>query len=116
MPTRPDPERLLPLTPVVFHSLLALAEGPRHGYALAQEVEEASDGRIRMGPGTLYGSLQRMQDEALVEEAPNPGEGGAHAERRRYYRLTAFGRAVLRGETERLADAVRLARARIGKP
>jgi DNA-binding PadR family transcriptional regulator len=109
-----DPERLLPLTPVVFHSLLVLADGPRHGYALAQEVEAASDARIRMGPGTLYGSLQRMQDEGLVEEAPNPGEAGAHAERRRYYRLTPFGRAVLRAETERLAAAVRLAQARIG--
>ena len=114
MTARRDPERLLPLTPVVFYSLLALAEGPRHGYALAREVEGASEGRIRMGPGTLYGSLQRMQDEGLVEEARNPGEGGAHAERRRYYRLTAFGRAVLGAETERLADAVRLARARIG--
>jgi DNA-binding PadR family transcriptional regulator len=110
-----DPERVLPLTPVVFHALLALAGGPRHGYALAQEVEAVSDGRIRMGPGTLYGSLQRMQDEGLVEAAPNPGEAGAHAERRRYYKLTPFGRRVLRAETDRLAAAVRLARARIGR-
>lgn len=110
-----DPERLLPLTPVVFHSLLALADGARHGYALAQEVEEVTAGRIRMGPGTLYGSLQRMRDEGLVEETGNPGEEGAHAERRRYYRLTAFGRDVLRAETERLAAAVRMARARVGR-
>jgi DNA-binding PadR family transcriptional regulator len=99
---------------VVFHSLLALADGPRHGYALAQEVEAASERRIRMGPGTLYGSLQRMQDEGLVEASPNPGDGGVHADRRRYYRLTGFGGAVLRAETERLAAAVQLARARIG--
>jgi DNA-binding PadR family transcriptional regulator len=108
-----DPERFLPLTPVVFHSLLALADGPRHGYALAQEVESVSGGHIRMGPGTLYGSLQRMLDEGLVEEAANPGDAGAHADRRRYYRLTRLGRAVLGAETERLAAAVRLARARI---
>lgn len=111
MPAK-DPLVLLPLTPVVFHGLIALAGGPRHGYALAQEVEAATEGRIRMGPGTLYGSLQRMQDEGLVEEAPNPGESGAHAERRRYYRLTRFGRAVLVAETERLEAAVRLARTR----
>lgn len=110
-----DPERFLPLTPVVFHALLALAGGPRHGYALAQEVEVVTRGRIRMGPGTLYGSLQRMRDDGLVEEAPNPGDEGVHADRRRYYRLTSFGRAVLRAETERLAAAVRLARARVGK-
>lgn len=111
----PDAERLLPLTPVVFHSLLALAGGPRHGYGMAQEVESATEGRIRMGPGTLYGSLQRMRDDGLVEEASNPGEDGAHADRRRYYRLTALGRATLRAETERLAAAVRLAEARVGR-
>lgn len=109
-----DPDRHLPLTPVVFHSLVALAEGPRHGYAVAQEVEAVSHGRIRMGPGTLYGSLQRMRDDGLVEDAPNPGEDAAHAERRRYYRLTPHGRAVLRAETERLGAVVRLAESRVG--
>jgi DNA-binding PadR family transcriptional regulator len=99
----------------VFYSLLALADGPRHGYALAQDVESATEGRLRMGPGTLYGSLQRMRDDGLVEKAPNPGDDGAHADRRRYYRLTGLGQATLRAETERLAAAVRLAEARVGR-
>lgn len=113
MPKR-DPEQVLPLTPVVFHTLVALAGGPAHGYAVAQEVERETSGRIRMGPGTLYGSLQRMRDEALIEEAPNPGEAGVHSERRRYYRLTRWGSAVLRAETSRLRRAVELAATRIG--
>lgn len=106
-------EALLPLTPVVFHTLLALAPGPAHGYAIAREVEDVTDGRVRMGPGTLYGSLQRMRDDGLVEEAHNPGVGGAHAERRRYYALTQLGRAALRAEGERLALAARLVAVRL---
>ena len=112
-----DPSRLdalLPLTPVVFHVLLALAEGPAHGYAVAREVEEVTEGRVRMGPGTLYGSLQRMRDQGLVEEADNPGDEAAHAERRRYYALTPLGRAALRAEGERLGRAARLVAARLG--
>lgn len=110
----PDPaEELLPLTPVVFHTLLALAGGPSHGYAIAREVEDVSGGRVRMGPGTLYGSLQRMLDDGLIEETENPGEEGLHAERRRYYRVTARGLAVLRAETGRLEQAVTLAHARL---
>jgi DNA-binding PadR family transcriptional regulator len=111
---RRSPEDVLPLTPVVFHTLVVLASGPVHGYAIAQDVERESGGRIRMGPGTLYGSLQRMRDEGLIEEAPNPGEGGVHSERRRYYRLTRWGGAVLRAETSRLRRAVALADGRIG--
>ncbi|MBW3534015.1 MAG: PadR family transcriptional regulator [Gemmatimonadetes bacterium] len=106
-------DSLLPLTPVVFHVLLALARGPAHGYAIAGEVEEVTSGRVRMGPGTLYGSLQRMRDEGLLEEAENPGEEGAHAGRRRYYALTPLGRAALRAEGERLGKAARLVAARL---
>lgn len=106
-------EPLLPLTPVVFHILVALAGGPGHGYAVAQEVERVTDNRVRMGPGTLYGALQRMRDDGLIEEAENPGEEGAHADRRRYYGLTALGRDALRAEAGRLARAVDLARARL---
>lgn len=105
---------ILPLTPVVFHTLLALANGASHGYAVAQEVERVTEGRVRMGPGTLYGSLQRMQSDGLIEEAENPGEGGAHAERRRYYRLTAFGREALRAEGERLGRAAKMVQSRLG--
>ena len=104
---------LLPLTPVVLHTLLTLAAGPSHGYAIAGEVEDVTDGRVRMGPGTLYGSLQRMLDDGLVEETENPGEEGLHAERRRYYRITARGIAALRAETARLERAVELAHARL---
>lgn len=100
-----------PLTPVVFHTLLALADGPLHGYAISQEVEAATDGSVPMGPGTLYGSLQRMQNNGLVQEVSVPSTGG-HADRRRYYSLTAAGRAALEREARRLSKAVDLARAR----
>ena len=90
-----DPASHLPLTPVVLHMLLALAgeRHGKHGYALAREVEDVSEGQIRMGPGTLYGSIQRMIDAALIEESSPPR--GEDDERRRFYRLTPFGRKVL---------------------
>ena len=105
---------LLPLTPTVFHVLVALASGPRHGYAVAEEVEELTEGRIVMGPGTLYGSLQRMQDAGLIEETPNPGDEGLHAGRRRYYKMTPLGSEVLRAESEGLMRALAVAQARLG--
>lgn len=107
-------ESILPLTPTVFYMLVSLAAGPRHGYAVAQEVEALSEGRMVMGPGTLYGALQRMQDLGLIAETENPGEEGLHAERRRYYQVTAMGRAALRTESERLLRAVNVARTRLG--
>lgn len=107
-------DRLLPLSPVVFHVLAALAGGARHGYAVAREVEELSGGRLVMGPGTLYGSLQRMTDAGLIAEAENPGDDGLHAERRRYYRSTALGKAALRAESERLARTLALVQERMG--
>ena len=109
-----DLNDVLPLTSTVFHVLVSLAHGPRHGYAIAQEVEELSDGRIVMGPGTLYGSLSRMQNSGLITEAENPGEDGMHAERRRYYRMTALGSEALRAESDRLARAVSVAQRRLG--
>lgn len=114
MPETDDLSGVLPLTPTVFHILVALASGPGHGYAVAREVEALTDGRIVMGPGTLYGSLQRMVAAGLIEEADNPGDDGLHAERRRYYRMTALGGAALRTESERLLRAARLARERLG--
>lgn len=107
-------DELLPLSPTTFHVLVAMANGPRHGYAIAQEVEELTDGRIVMGPGTLYGSLQRMVGAGLIEEADNPGDDGLHAGRRRYYRMTALGSAALRSESERLLRAVNVAQERLG--
>jgi DNA-binding PadR family transcriptional regulator len=108
-------EPVLPLSPVVLHILVALAGGARHGYAIALEVERVTEGVVRLGPGTLYGSLQRMLDAGLIREtaAPEEGEDG-RAERRRYYEMTALGRRALREDAERLARAVRLAKSRLG--
>lgn len=114
MTGRPEVDDLLPLTSTVFHVLVALAREPRHGYAIAQDVESLTDGRISMGPGTLYGSLQRMTESGLIAEAENPGEDGRHAERRRYYRITRLGEAALRAESERLLRAVSVAQERMG--
>jgi DNA-binding PadR family transcriptional regulator len=111
----PDPETQLPLTPVVLHILLALADERqgKHGYALAREVEELTDSQIRMGPGTLYGSIQRMLDASLIEEtvrAKRARPGAEDDERRRYYKITPFGRRVLQLEVTRLAEVVAIAR------
>lgn len=104
------PEDLLPLTPAVFHILLALADGAKHGYIIMQEVDEHTKGKIPMGPGTLYGSLKRMMSAGLVEEStqrPAPDEDDP---RRRYYQLTRLGRWAVVAEARRLARAVRIAR------
>lgn len=107
---RDDSDR--PLTPAVYHTLLALAEGPLHGYAISKDVEEASGGRVRMGPGTLYGTLQRLQKAGLLRESAATSSDAVHEERRRYYRLTASGKKALAREATRLEQAVELARAR----
>ena len=109
MPRAPDPDALLPLTPAVLHILLALAgagRGGRHGYAVAQDVETLTEGAVRMGPGTLYGSLQRMLAAGLIDETAADDAG------RRYYRTTAFGDRVLARELARLDRVVTHARAR----
>ena len=105
-----NPSDLLPLTPAVLHILLALADEKqgRHGYAVARDVEESTEGQIRMGPGTLYGSIQRMLEAELIEE--RRGRGTDEDARRRYYRLTTFGRRVLSLELERLTAVVAIAR------
>lgn len=104
-----DVERLLPLAPAALHILIALGEGEKHGYAVMQEVAGRTGGKVRMSPGTLYGSLRKMLDEGLIEELFRRGEdpGG---ERRRYYRVTKFGRAVAAAEAERLAALLHHAR------
>jgi DNA-binding PadR family transcriptional regulator len=104
-----DPRSQLPLTPVVLHILLALTDGERHGYAIAQEIEETTDGQIHMGPGTLYGSIQRMLSASLIEETA-PRRQTDDDERRRYYRMTTLGKRVLEAELQRLSRVVRLAR------
>lgn len=96
-----------PLTPPVFAILLSLAEGDRHGYAIMKDVRTPDGGGIAMGPGTLYGTLDRLQRDGLVRESPNSDD-----ERRRYYRLTDAGRLALRAELMRLENAVTAARRR----
>ena len=116
---RGDPEELLPLTPVALNILLALADEERHGYGIGLEVRERTGGKMRLGPGTLYGSLKRMVDGGLVAESERPpeeetddGRRSYDEERRRYYRLTGFGERVLAAELGRLEGVVRTAQAK----
>jgi DNA-binding PadR family transcriptional regulator len=109
---RTDPNAFLPLTPAIAHILLALADQDRHGYAIMQEVDRITGGAVRMGPGTLYGTIKRMIAAGLLEEADERPDPEMDDERRRYYRGTALGRAVLAGETARMAGLVSAARAK----
>jgi DNA-binding PadR family transcriptional regulator len=97
------PESFIPLTPAVFHIMLALADGEKHGYAIMQEVEAISYDQIKMGPGTLYGSIKRMIAHGLIEEVDERPDPNLDDQRRRYYRLTGLGSAVLSAEAQRLA-------------
>jgi DNA-binding PadR family transcriptional regulator len=103
---------MVPLTPPVFHILLALADGERHGYAIMRDVAGQTNGRLQIGPGTLYGCLKRMLAAGLVEEADERPDPEIDDERRRYYRMTRLGRESLRAEAQRLADAVAAAKTR----
>jgi DNA-binding PadR family transcriptional regulator len=108
---QPEIDALLPLPPATFHILIALAEDDRHGYAIIQDIAARTNGEVRLSAGTLYRSIQRMQEQGLISETrqrPAPEEDD---ERRRYYRITAFGAAVARAEARRLSQMVRLARA-----
>jgi DNA-binding PadR family transcriptional regulator len=108
----PDPHALLPLTPAVFHIMLALAGGEGHGYGIMLEVERLTFGRLNLGPGTLYRSIQRMLLDGLIEETKELEGSVEDDERRRYYRLTRFGLDVAREEARRLASVVKAARER----
>src|SRR5215467_10627001 len=109
---RYSPE-LQPLTPPVFHILLALAGEERHGYGIMQDVAQQTDGALQLGPGTLYGCLKRMLAAGLVEESGERPDPTLDDERRRYYRMTALGRRVVRAEAQRLAGAVTVAMTRL---
>jgi DNA-binding PadR family transcriptional regulator len=109
--SRPGADSLLPLAPAAFHILLVLAEEERHGYAIMELVAERTRGAVKLSPGTLYRTIQRLLEQGLIvepRERPSPSDDD---ERRRYYRLTAYGRAVARAEARRLAGLVRLAQA-----
>jgi len=103
---------LNPLPSAAFQILLSLAEEDLHGYAIMRHIAEQTGGRMRLGPGTLYSSIQTLLEHKLVEEVDLRADAKLGQERRRYYRLTASGRKVARLEAERLADLLRVARAR----
>jgi DNA-binding PadR family transcriptional regulator len=105
------PDDLLPLSPAVFHILLALADRERHGYAIMVEVATMTDGQMKLGPGTLYGTIKRLLASRLVEESDERPDSEMDDERRRYYRLTDFGRSVLQAEVRRFSRMVKVAHA-----
>ena len=107
-----NPEDFLPLSPAIFHILLALADGDRHGYGIMQEVESRTEGRVRLGPGTLYGAIKRLLEKGVIEETEERPDPELNDERRRYYRLTDFGQKVLQAEVERMARLVKQAQAK----
>jgi DNA-binding PadR family transcriptional regulator len=112
MPTsfRPDPRTLIPLSPTTLYILLALAEGDRHGYSIIKEVDASTGGTVKLFPGTLYRLIKQMVlDGWIVEEERNDPSDD---QRRRYYRLTKWGRAIAQAESQRLLDVVRLAQTR----
>ena len=104
--------RLDPLPSAAFQILLSLADESLHGYGIMREVEQQTGGRMRLGPGTLYSSIQALLEDGLIEEVDRSGAQAATEERRRYYRLTTAGRKLARSEAERLADLLRAARAK----
>src|SRR6185369_6968940 len=107
-----NPEDWLPLTPPMFHILLALADKDRHGYEIMREVDERSEGSVRLGPGTLYGSIKRMLNDGLIEELEERPDPDLDDERRRYYRLSSLGRRIAVAEAERLDKLVKSARSK----
>ncbi len=110
-PTR-DPEAQLPLTPPIYHILLALADDSRHGYAIMKEVEAGSGGRVMLSTGTLYAAIKRLLEGGLIEETDDRPSAEEDDQRRRYYLLTRFGRQVAQAETHRMADLIAAAQAK----
>ena len=106
-----DIDALLPLPPATFHILIALAREDRHGYAVIQDIEQGTGGEVRLSAGTLYRSIQRMLEQGLIRETRDRPAPEHDDERRRYYRITKFGEDVARGEAQRMASLVRMARA-----
>jgi DNA-binding PadR family transcriptional regulator len=107
-----EAEPYLPLTPAMFHVLLALADGEKHGYAILKEVASRTEGRVRLSAGTLYGIIHRLNGEGMILESSKRPEIGLDDERRRYYRLTEFGRKVAVAEARRMEGIVAMARAK----
>ncbi len=117
MPKAANPvDALLPLTLPVFHMLLALAEGERHGYALKREILQRTGGKLNLGSGALYGSLDKMLEMGLIEESGERPDPHLDDERRRYYRITPFGRLVAQAEAARMRELVQMAEEQFGLP
>ena len=108
--SRRVPSELLPLTPAMFHVLVALADGDRHGYAIIKAVAHHTGDRVVLSTGTLYGIIKRLLAESLIVESPRRPPAALDDERRRYYRLTDFGRRVAIAEAERLEKMVAVVR------
>ncbi len=104
--TDPSPDNLLPLPAAEFQILVALADRKRHGYGIMQDIAARTDGKMKLSPGTLYGSIKRMLQSGVIEESEQRPDPELDDERRRYYRLTQFGRRVAAAETERLSKLV----------
>jgi DNA-binding PadR family transcriptional regulator len=107
-----NPEEFLPLTPAAFHILLALADDEKHGYGIMKEVAAISQGQLKLGPGTLYGTIKRMLADGWIVESDERPDPDLDDERRRYYRLTDLGHKVARAEAARLSRLVEAAQAR----
>src|SRR3984893_8838083 len=105
---------LTPLSPAMFHILLSLGEGERHGYALKREISLRTGGKLKMGPGVLYGSINKMLEQGLIEESEDRPDPHLDDERRRYYRITSRGRKTAQAEASRMRELVDLAAARLG--
>ncbi len=105
-----NPEEMLPLSPAVFHILLALADGERHGYSIMQEIDRQTDGKLRIGATTLYRSIKQMLEASLIAEVDARPDPALDDERRRYYRLTSLGQQVASAEARRLEQALNVAR------
>jgi DNA-binding PadR family transcriptional regulator len=113
---RNQPTDLTPLSPAVFHILLSLGEGERHGYALRREIAQRTGGKLKLGPGVLYGSIHKMLEWELIKESDERPDPHLDDERRRYYRITPYGRKVAQAEAARMRGLVQLAAAKFGAP
>jgi len=108
-------DNLIPLSPAVFHILLSLGEGDRHGYALKREIAKRTNGKLKLGPGVLYGSISKMLDLGLIEESDERPDPHLDDERRRYYGVTSLGRQVARAEAARMRELAGMAAATFGR-
>src|SRR3954451_21890420 len=115
-PKRTAVEKLLPLSLPIFHMLLVLTEGERHGYALKRAILQRTEGKLNLGSGALHGSINKLLEEGLIEESGERPDSHLDDERRRYYRITPLGRRVVQAEAMRLRDLVRFAESQLELP